>query len=116
MNKFCVHLNSDDFIIQLPNTVSNPRSGERGKPTLKALADWLRQNGFDVRNPVHTLRKAYGALVATNHGLYAAKEYLGHSTIKVTEQHYAALLDRPTVDLFAEVPEEKTATGKSRAA
>ncbi len=41
---------------------------------------------------LHELRMYAGARVATEHGLYAAKEFLGHATVSTTEKHYAAYL------------------------
>jgi len=41
---------------------------------------------------LHELRKYAGARIATEHGMYAAKEFLGHATITTTEKHYASYL------------------------
>jgi integrase len=76
----------------------------RARAVFKRLAVWLRAHGMAVPKPVHELRKCYGAIVATQFGLYAAKELLGHSTVTVTESHYAALLERPTVDMERAAP------------
>jgi integrase len=73
---------------------------KRAEETLRQVSVWLKGKGIASAKPVHFLRKAYGAVIATEHGLYAAKEYLGHSTVRVTEQHYADLLEKPTVDLI----------------
>lgn len=70
--------------------------GDRQR-TAKALAPWLREHGINDRKPLHYLRKLYGSLVATEHGLYTAKEYLGHSSVTVTESYYADLLHKKTV-------------------
>jgi len=51
----------------------------------------------------HFLRKVFGSVVATRHGLFTACNYLGHSSVIVTEEHYAALLEKPVVDLMADV-------------
>ena len=72
----------------------------RGRAVFERLTDWLRSKAVDVKKPVHELRKMYGAVVATRFGIYAAKEMLGHSTVKVTEATYAALLEKPTVDFL----------------
>jgi len=52
---------------------------------------------------MHFLRKVFGSVVATRHGLFTACNYLGHSSVIVTEKHYAALLEKPVVDLMADV-------------
>jgi integrase len=74
---------------------------KRGYRVLKRLAAWLKSKGIAHGRPVHFLRKVFGSVVATRHGLFAAREYLGHSSVLVTEKHYAALLERPVVDLMA---------------
>lgn len=75
----------------------------RGYKVLKRLSAWLKSRGITYGRPVHFLRKVFGSVVATRHGLFAARDYLGHSSVLVTEKHYAALLDRPVVDLMADV-------------
>jgi hypothetical protein len=58
----------------------------------RELPVMLRMAGFTSRNPVHSLRRWYGSHVADLHGLWAAKNALGHSTQAVTEQAYARSL------------------------
>jgi integrase len=58
----------------------------------RELPVMLRMAGFTSRNPVHSLRRWYGSHVANTHGLWAAKNALGHSTQAVTEQSYARQL------------------------
>jgi hypothetical protein len=76
---------------------------KRGYRVLKRLSAWLRTQGIMANHPIHYLRIIFGSVVATRHGLFAAREYLGHSSVVVTEKHYAALLEKPVVDLMAEV-------------
>lgn len=63
----------------------------------REVAKWLRVQGIVDPKPLHYLRKYYGSQLATHFGLYVAKEYLGHSTVQVTESYYAALLDKPVL-------------------
>ena len=72
----------------------------RGEKPLRRLAEWLRGQGITDRKPVHFLRKAYGAAVATRISAFAAQKYLGHSTMAVTEAHYSALIEKPSLDLL----------------
>ena len=37
--------------------------------------------------------------MATQEGLFAARDLLGHSTVRVTEASYAALLKKPVIDV-----------------
>jgi integrase len=90
------------FIVQ---DIRRPRLREynykRAEAVLSQLAEWLRSKDITDRKPVHYLRKAFGAAVATKYGLYPAKEYLGHSSVRVTETIYADLLEKPVIDLTA---------------
>ena len=74
---------------------------KRGYRVLKRLSAWLKTKGISYDRPVHFLRKVFGSVVATRHGLFAARDYLGHSSVLVTEKHYAALLEKPVVDILA---------------
>ena len=91
--------------LMVPPRKLDARRGEgerRGRAVAKRLAQWLLGQGvIDAHKPIHELRKIYGSLIATEHGLYAAKELLGHSTIAVTEKTYAAFLKRASVNLEA---------------
>jgi hypothetical protein len=77
------------------------KDGKRALKAAKKTAAWLRAQGIRQRQPLHYLRKLYGAIISTKHGLYAAQQYLGHSSVKITEQTYSALLEQKTVDLFS---------------
>jgi integrase len=83
----------------------NGRKGlgrKRGYRVLKRLSAWLAGKGITAARPVHFLRKIFGSVVATQHGLFAARDYLGHGSVVVTEKHYTALLEKPVVDLMAD--------------
>jgi integrase len=54
----------------------------------KALYAWLSQNGITANNPLHTLRKEFGAQICREHGLYMASRALRHSSYAMTERHY----------------------------
>jgi integrase/recombinase XerD len=52
----------------------------------------FRQAGFPEVN-IHTLRKTAGAnLIQAGMDIYRVSKFLGHSSVKVTEQHYVDLL------------------------
>src|SRR5208282_2547197 len=61
----------------------------------RTLATWLRKMGVNDMNPCHRLRKEFGSYVATSFGLFACQRMLGHSSPKVTDDFYAALIDLP---------------------
>ena len=67
----------------------------RAKKTWQFLTAWLRRNGLDVPNPVHTLRKEFGSLVARQAGIYAASRALRHSSIQITASVYVDTKDKP---------------------
>ena len=60
------------------------------------MNQWVQERGAES---FHTLRKEFGALVATSRGLFAASKILGHSSPQVTLNHYAAYLDVQAVDI-----------------
>lgn len=67
----------------------------------KEMNAWLRQHGITTNKPLHTLRKELGAMVTTQHGIYAAKDMLRHSDISTTARHYADQKNRVSVGLGA---------------
>jgi integrase len=54
----------------------------------RVLYEWLAENGITERNPLHTLRKEFGAQICRTHGLYMASRALRHSSYAMTEKHY----------------------------
>mgnify|MGYP003575810593 CR=1 FL=1 len=62
------------------------------------LSKWLRDNGVkrgENGKTVHELRKYFGSIIATKHGIFAAQKVLGHSTPAITSKAYAGLLELP---------------------
>jgi len=59
----------------------------------------LKSAGIENAN-LHTLRKTAGALLIQNGvDIYRVSKFLGHSSVKVTEQHYVDLLDADYSDM-----------------
>jgi integrase len=54
----------------------------------RSLLDWLKGKGVRQRNAVHMLRKESGSLIASSHGIEAARQHLGHRDIRTTSSHY----------------------------
>ena len=75
------------------------RAYYRCKPIFDRLNDWLRSKGIKANKPLHEMRKEIGALIATEHGIYAASRFLRHSDITTTARHYADHKARITVGL-----------------
>lgn len=71
----------------------------RANEHFKGLISWLRANGVDTDNPLHTLRKEFGRLLTERHGIYAASKMLRHSSILVTASYYADDQRRLTIGL-----------------
>jgi integrase len=63
------------------------------------LNEWLRSKGVKANKPLHEMRKEIGALIATEHGIYAASRFLRHSDITTTARHYAEHKARISVGL-----------------
>ena len=58
---------------------------------------WLRAHGVTAKKPLHELRKELGALITSEHGIYAASRVLRHSDLATTAAHYTDLKTRPTI-------------------
>lgn len=71
---------------------------------------FLRGQGWETKKTNHALRAYAGGLVCLKYGVYRAKEFLRHSSVKVTEQHYLYLLKHPLVDAIREACPAKWAT------
>jgi integrase len=61
----------------------------RCSAVFEKVTAWLRANGVESNKPLHTLRKEAGSIIATQYGIFAAAQFLRHSDIKVTAEHYA---------------------------
>jgi integrase len=56
--------------------------------TWRELLVWLRGKGVRQRCAIHTMRKESGSLIASSHGIEAARQHLGHRDIRTTSSHY----------------------------
>jgi len=77
----------------------SPRIYCRCAPIFDRLNEWLRAKGVTANKPLYELRKEIGALIATEHGIYAASRFLRHSDITTTARHYADHKARISVGL-----------------
>lgn len=71
----------------------------RANGTWRKLIDWLRSKGVSQRNAVHVLRKESGSLIASNYGIEAARQHLGHRDIRMTSSTYVSKKRRVEVSL-----------------
>jgi integrase len=67
--------------------------------TWRALHEWLRGKGVRERKAIHALRKESGSLIASNLGIEAARQHLGHRNIRTTSSHYVEKRRRIEVNL-----------------
>ena len=84
-----------DFVIQGTHSIGQRSRGYRCQKVFERLISWLRGQDVDDLKPIHYLRKLAGETLAEQAGIYAASSYLGHSSVKVTQEYYAT--GRPTV-------------------
>ncbi len=75
------------------------------------LVAWLKSKGVRQRNAVHVLRKESGSLIASSHGIEAARQHLGHRDIRTTSSHYVDKKKRVEVQIGA--PTLRAAVGAS---
>ena len=89
------------FIIasERPPRNDSARVYYRCEPVFDRLSKWLRSKGVSANKPLHEMRKEIGALIATEHGIYAASRFLRHSDITTTARHYADHKARISVGL-----------------
>ena len=76
----------------------------RSPDTFRKINLWLRDRGVEKGkargHPLHTLRKQYGSVVATQHGLFHAQHLLGHKSPVVTSKYYASPTASPELTHF----------------
>jgi integrase len=76
----------------------------RSPNTFRKINLWLRDRGVEKGkargHPLHTLRKQYGSVVATQHGLFHAQHLLGHKSPIVTSKYYATPTAPPELTHF----------------
>lgn len=91
------------YLVPGMNDHQQPKPATRLKGEMAYAVTWLRNVGVKARKPIHVLRKEAGSLVASTdpQGLFAARDFLGHSTVAVTEKYYAHLLKRTAFDPVA---------------
>lgn len=65
----------------------------------RTVSSWLTQKGIPEVKSLHALRKEFGSLVSTKHGIFTASTYLGHSSVVITQESYGSLVGNPTVDI-----------------
>ncbi|MBL9213093.1 MAG: tyrosine-type recombinase/integrase [Opitutaceae bacterium] len=80
----------------------------RSPLTFRKINLWLRDRGVEKGksrgHPLHTLRKQYGSVIATHHGLFHAQHLLGHKSPVVTSKYYASPTASPEMTHFKIVP------------
>ncbi len=67
--------------------------------TWRDLNAWLRGKGVTDRKAIHSLRKESGSLIASSHGIEAARQHLGHRDIRTTSSHYVEKRKRVEVSI-----------------
>jgi len=98
-----------------PRKVSSHPS-YRCEKTFRRLIKWLKnystpsgdQPFANVQKPLHEIRKEIGAILASNHGIFAAMRFLRHAEISTTERYYADQKETLTAGLKLSSDEEKS--------
>lgn len=93
----------DEFIITGSNSY-------RADGIEREVSAFLRALGWDTNKTNHALRAYAGGQVALKYGIYKAKEFLRHSSVKVTEQHYMYLMKHPLIDSIRDACPARWAT------
>ena len=84
-------IGSSKFFVESPREAKSPGALRtyRCQEVFDEVIEWLRGQGVRGNKPLHILRKEVGAEIASEKGIYAAKDYLRHSTIDTTATYYA---------------------------
>jgi integrase len=88
------------FVIEGGGEGAGPRPwgrNYRAQSVFDRVTAWLRKHGVTARKPLHELRKELGALITSEHGIYAASRVLRHADLATTAAHYTDLKTRPTI-------------------
>jgi integrase len=91
---------SGALVIEGGDGVSGPRMWGRNyrvQGVFDRVTAWLRKHGVTAKKPLHELRKELGALITSEHGIYAASRVLRHADLSTTAAHYTDLKTRPTI-------------------
>lgn len=72
--------------------------------TWRDLNLWLRAKGVHQQKAIHSLRKESGSLIASEFGIEAARQHLGHRDISTTSSHYVAKRKRIEVRINIGTP------------
>lgn len=72
---------SQEFILTGPPS-------ERQRRVFERISRLLRAAGWCTTKTNHAVRALAGSFVARDRGLYAAKKFLRHSSVTITERHY----------------------------
>lgn len=67
--------------------------------TWRKLIKWMKGKGITQTKAIHSLRKESGSLIASDFGIEAARQHLGHRDISTTSSHYVAKKKRIEVSL-----------------
>lgn len=67
--------------------------------TWRFLNAWLRSKGIRQPKAVHALRKESGSIIASNFGIEAARQHLGHRDIRTTSATYVGKKKRTEVTM-----------------
>lgn len=83
--------------------------------TWRELHAWLRKRGVRDKKAIHSLRKESGSLIASNFGIEAARQHLGHRDIRTTSSHYVEKKKRIEIRLPLSAPPSNGAPPQSAA-
>lgn len=93
-----------DYIV--PLKIKRPQqykvSETRNQAVLGELCEWLGHYSpylFAIKNRNHALRAYYISRIANELGIFTARCYAGHVSVKTTERYYAALQKLPTMEI-----------------
>ncbi len=70
----------------------------------RQVSAWMRSQGWQTQKTNHALRAYAGSQLAMKYGIYEAQTWLRHSSVKVTESHYAHFVRKFKPDDLDKLP------------
>lgn len=107
---------SGEFVLLGPGPRKvTTHSAYRCDKTFRYLIKWLKnyevESGVrpfaEIQKPLHEVRKEIGALLASNHGIFAAQRFLRHAEIATTERYYSDQKGKITAGLSLSLKREE---------
>lgn len=77
---------------------------ERTDTVFRNVAAWLRGQGWETQKAIHEFRAYAGCQVAMRDGIFQCSKWLRHSSVTITERHYARYVSQRITSAALQLP------------